>query len=503
MSPTSRSAVIDLGSNSVRMMVVETDRGGAWRVIDEERAILRLGDALARRGALAEDLARAQYVFTALVERARQMGAERIAAVGTAALRGARDGAAFSAALGRAAHVQIRILNGVEEAQLGFLGAMHTLDVRDGNLVDVGGASSEISCFQGRSLRTAASAQVGAVTLARGALHGDPPSKDDLEAAKAAADEAIRKAVPDPVQGLPLVALGGSFRSIAKMHRVQSGYAFPSLHNYRMPPEAIAEMLQRVARMGLRQRLLVPGLAAHRAETAPAALTLAQAICEHLQPSEVIVSGTGLREGMLFERILPHGEEIPDDVFRPSVRNLLFQLGEEPDQDLVAWAGQLLGALSNLLAPDAQRLGGAAAALRGIGRRVNFYDRHRHTFTLVTSARIFGLSHREQLVLAAAAAYEGPRRTRDFLLDYGPLTDRQDILLAQRIGLIAAYAEAMARQAPGVRPKISATLEPSRIELRIEGLPKPPDIPFDESVRLAGQFGKVYGRKLVARYLEE
>ncbi|MDA8344574.1 MAG: Ppx/GppA phosphatase family protein [Thermaerobacter sp.] len=504
MSGPARSAVIDLGSNSVRMMVVEAERDGAWRVLDEERAILRLGDALARKGALAEDLARAQYVFAALVARARGLGAERIVAVGTAALRSARDGAAFSAALGRAAHLQIRILDGIEEAELGFLGAMHTLDVRDGNLVDVGGASSEISYFATRRLRLAASATVGAVTLTRNALHQDPPSKSELEAARAAAAEAIRVAMPEPRRGLPLVALGGSFRSIAKMHIAQTAYSFPSLHNYHMPPAAIADLEQRIVRLALRQRLLVPGLAAHRAETAVAALTLAQALCNHLQPSEIIVSGSGLREGMLFERILPGGEEIPEDVFGPSIRNLLFQLGEEPDRDLIAWADELFTALGPLLPQqEAPRLGRAAAQLRGIGRRVNFYDRHRHTFTLVTSARVFGLSHREQLVLAASAAYEGPRRTRDLLVAYGPLVDRGDVLLAQRIGLTVAYAEAMARQTPSARPRISATIEPSRIELRINGAPKPPDIPFDEAARLAGQFGKAFGRKLVVRYTED
>lgn len=503
MSGLSRSAVIDLGSNSVRMMVVETERGGAWRVVDEERAILRLGDALARRGALAEDLARAQHVFAALVARARGLGAERISAVGTAALRTARDGAAFAAALGRAAHLQIRVLDGVEEAELGFLGAMHTLDVSDGNLVDVGGASSEMSYFAGRRLRFAASAPVGAVTLSRSALPSDPSTKAELDAARSTADAAIRAAMPDPVRGLPLVALGGSFRSIAKVHRAQSNYPFPSLHNYRMPPAAIAELATRIVRLPLRQRLLVGGLAVHRAETAVAALTLAQAICEHLQPSEIVVSGSGLREGMLFERILPGGEEIPDDVFSPSVRNLLFQLGEAPDEDLVAWAQALLEALSPLLPKeDARRLGRAAALLRGIGRRVNFYDRHRHTFTLVTSARLFGLTHREQLILAAAASYEGPRRTREQFAPYESLIDRSDVLLSQRLGLTIAYAEAMARQAPGTRPQMSATIEPARIELRVAGMQAPPDIPFDESLRLAGQFGKTFGRKLISRYAE-
>lgn len=502
MSAGRRSAVIDLGSNSVRMMVVEIGRRSTWRVVDEERAILRLGDALARRGVIAQDLERALFVFASLAERARRMGAQQIAAVGTAALRSARDGAAFSAALSRAAGVSIDIIDGAEEARLGFLGAMHTLDVPEGNLADVGGASTEISHFSDRRLRSAASAQVGAVTLARKELGTDPPTREELLSASRVATEALHAAMPQPQEGLPLVALGGSFRSIAKMHRARVGYPFPSLHNYRFAPAAVQELLEEIQKMGLRQRLRVPGLAAHRAETTVAALTLAQVIMQWLRPSEIVISGSGLREGILFDRILPGGGRVPQDAFPQSVQNLLFQIGEQADEDLVAALSQIFSALSPLCPePDSPRIAQAAAHLRGIGKRVNYYDRHLHTFNLVTSARLFGLTHRQQLMLAAAAAYEGPRRMRDLLLPFERLLERADILQAQRIGLLVAYAEAIGRLFPGERPEITGAIQPARIDLRIAGVHRPPDMPFDEAGRLEDQFLKVFGRKIVAHYV--
>ncbi|EQD39453.1 Ppx/GppA phosphatase family protein, partial [mine drainage metagenome] len=179
-----------------------------------------------------------------------------------------------------------------------------------------------------------------------------------------------------------------------------------------------------------------------------------------------------------------------------------FRSGRQEDGDLVATSQQLVRALAPLLTEqDALRLCLAAARLRGIGKRVNYYDRHRHTFNLVTSARLFGLTHRQQLILAAAAAYEGPRRMRELLLPFSGLLERADVLEAQRIGLLVAYAEAVGRRCPGCRPEISAGIGPARIDLLISGAPEPPEIPFDEAERLEDQFLKVYGRKLVCRYV--
>lgn len=501
MSRTRRSAVIDLGSNSVRMMIVETDEDGRWRVSDEERAILRLGDALARRGMLAEDLERAQFVYSALVARARHLGCGRIVAVGTAALRQARDGAAFSAALSRAAGEEIEVIDGPEEARLGFLGAMRTLDLEHGNLTDVGGASTEVTYFARGVFQSAVSLPLGAVTLSSGRLTADPPQRSALLAAQRAVQEVLSAAVPSPQRGLPLVALGGSFRSIAKMHRVRTGYTFPSLHNYQMAPGAIGEIYEDVVQRSLRERARIPGLAAHRAETAVAALLLARQITLWFEPSEVVISGSGLREGILFDRLLPGGAPPPGDLFLRSVENLLFQFGERADPDLVAVAGGLFGALRELMPEEgAKRLTDAAARLRGLGRRINVYDRHRLTFSLVTGARLCGISHREQLILAGAASYEGPRRVRELLLLHEGLAGRADVLEAQRIGLLVAYADAFSRRHPGERPAISAEVEPSRIDLRIAGVPAPPEIAYDETDRLAQHFSKVFGRKLLCRY---
>ncbi len=496
-----RHGFLDIGSHSARLLVVEVDGRKRWRVMDEERAILRLGDALASEGRLVGEIDRAQAVYQTLCQRARHLGAHDSEAVGTAALRAARDGAAFAAQLGRSAGVPLTVLSGEEEARLGFLGAVATLGVEHGYLCDLGGASTEISRFRGRELLAADSAPFGAVTMRQQFLRDDPPSQAQAEAAMAHVRSLLQASLPQPEPGLPLVALGGSFRSIAKLHQAAVRYPFPSLHNYRMLPEAIWQLGRRMARMSLRERRKVPGLALHRAELVPSALLIAGAIVEHLRPSEVVISGAGLREGMLYRRL--HGPLPPpaEALLSRSCENLLFQLGEEPDPAQVAMADSLLVALAPLLPqPGAVRLGQAAARLRGIGRRVNFYDRHRHTFAIVIGARIFGLSHREQVLLAATAAYEGPRRMRDLLAPYLDLLERGDIVLAQRLGLGCALAEALARSAPGVEAEIAADITPALITLGIAGIAAPPQLPFGEMERLALQFPKVFGRKLVPRY---
>ena len=496
-----RYGFLDIGSHSARLLVVEVDAERHWRVVDEDRAILRLGDALASEGRLVAELERAQAVYQGLCQSARHLGVRESEAVGTAALRAARDGAAFAAQLGRQAGVPLTVLSGEEEARLGFLGATATLGVEGGYLCDLGGASTEVSRFSERKMLAASSAPFGAVTLHQQFLREDPPSQGQLQNAVAHVRTLLETSVPRPEPDLPLVALGGSFRSIAKLHQAATKYPFASLHNYRMAPDAIGQLALRLGRMSIRERRKVPGLAMHRAELVPSALLIAQAIVEHLAPSEIVISGAGLREGMLCRRLYGEAPPPADDLLGESCANLRFGLGEEPDAAETSLAQSLLSALAPLL-PQARALalGREAAGLRGIGRRVNFYDRHRHTFAIVVGARLFGLSHREQVLLAAAASYEGPRRLREGLVPYLDLLERGDVVFAQRLGLATALAEALARSAPDRRGEVAADITPSLITLGIGGIAPPPQLPFGEIERLMLQFPKVYGRKLVARY---
>lgn len=501
MSQLRRQAVIDLGSNSVRMLVVEADQAGRWRVIDEARALLRLGECLDKHGSLAPLQGTASWLLGSWAARTRQLGVDGVAAVGTAALRTAPDGAAFARALERSSGIPIRIIDGQEEARLGFLGALGSLDLGEGQLVDLGGASTEISTFKDRNLQRAVSLPLGSVTLGRRFFKSDPPTPAQLAAAEKAARKAVQELVPDPRSGLPLVAVGGSFRSLAKIQQRASAYPFPSLHNYQMAPGAIDALYQRLARLPYRQRRRLPGLAAHRAETVLSALTLARAVSAWLEPSLIVISGAGLREGLLLEQLPAAARPGPGQLLADSVHNLLFQLGERPNPPLAQLADALARALAPLLPDSARPLILAAAELRGLGRRVNFYDRHLETFYLVTHARLFGLSHPEQVVLAAASGYEGPHRLTQSLRPYARLLGPGEGALAARLGLVVAYAEALHQRALPAQLEFAALVSAKEIALTVRGLAEPPAIPYDDLDRLGAHFAKVFGRRLRCRYL--
>ncbi len=496
MSRLNRLAVLDLGSNSVRMLVVEANADGQWRVIDEARALLRLGDCLMQRGVLAPLLPTAIWVVCSWVQRARQAGVDQIVAVATAALRAAPDGAAFTRSVEQASGIRIRIVDGQEEASLGFLGAMQTLDIADGNLVDLGGASTELTSFASRQRLRSVSMALGSVTLGRRFFTSDPPTATQVASAEKTIRKELSAVLPDPAAGLPLVAVGGSFRSIAKMQLRASGYPLTTLHNYQLSPSVIDDFCLKLGRMTASQRRQVPGLAAHRAETVLGALALAQGVCKWLKPSVIVISGTGLREGVMFEQLHQRPPSAGSDLLEISVDNLLFQLAAEPDPALLHLAGCLAHALSPLLPKDFMPLIVACAKLRALGQRVNFYDRHTHTFYLIIHSRLFGLSHGQQVVLAAAAGYEGPHRLTQVLRPYAQLIGPEGSLLAARLGLVVAFAEALLRQHPAHHLEVGAQISAKEISLTIQGSSPAPTIPYDELSRLSGHFAKVFGRKL-------
>ena len=179
-------AVIDIGSNSGRVMVFRPETGGHLHVLAGSRASLRLVRSLDATGRIPEDaLERAFEALRDFAAIARGSGVRRIVAAGTAALRDAANGAAFIRRVRVELGLSIRILSGVEEARCGFLGAVGGLPVDDGVLFDLGGGSLQVSRFRGRRLLGAVSVPLGALRVSDAFLRSDPPSARELEKLKA------------------------------------------------------------------------------------------------------------------------------------------------------------------------------------------------------------------------------------------------------------------------------------------------------------------------------
>jgi len=248
-------AIIDVGSNSVRLLVARQITDSAFEVIDEERYDARMGADQAG-GELSEDsIERGLRALTVMAGVARSHNPTRIVAVGTEALRRAGNAGVFVTEARRRTGLTVRILSTEDEARAGFLGVVNSTSLSEGHLLDIGGGSLELMRVQARKLVAITSAPMGAIYATERYFHADPPSNRDVRA--------LRKAVRQqfPVDGpLPeLFGAGGSVRNLARMVRARRQYPLRRLHEFvirRSEMARLARTLVASMRSDLRCRII-------------------------------------------------------------------------------------------------------------------------------------------------------------------------------------------------------------------------------------------------------
>ncbi len=299
--PMSRCAVVDLGSNSVRLVVFE-GRGRNPTPIFNEKAVLRLGRGLQDSGRLNEDGVRQAFgVMTRYHAVATAMGADPFEVLATAAVRDASNGREFVAGLqARMPGVPIRILSGEEEASLSTDGVLcGTPDAR-GLIADIGGGSLELV----RVGPASAADEDGAVTLPLGVIRLSDRAGGDVSRARLIAEQDLAGVRwLDGCGGETLYLVGGAFRTLARIHMEQTGYPLAIVHRYTLEREQAYDLAGVVA--GANRRLLerMPGVSRRRVEDLPFAAVVLRRLLRASDVGRCVFSATGLREGWFMAQV--------------------------------------------------------------------------------------------------------------------------------------------------------------------------------------------------------
>ncbi|HWI61347.1 MAG TPA: Ppx/GppA phosphatase family protein [Symbiobacteriaceae bacterium] len=500
---TETIGVIDLGSNSIRLSVVRVvDDGSAFRVVAAGKAVVRLAAALDRDGRLrTEGLERTLNALQDFLRIGRTHGVGQYLAVATAAVRQAVNGPEFLAAVSERTGVQFRIISGAEESELAFLGALNTLDIGDGLLIDMGGASTELVRFAGRRPVAATSLPFGAVNLTERFVPGGQGGAEAYAALTVFLGELLA-AVPwiRSARGLPLIGVGGTVRSIARVDRRQREYPLEVLHNYRLSPVSVEAIYRQVRARPVAERAKLPGLAEDRADIIPCGVAMVAQLLARSGARELVVSGNGVREGLIYRHLLgDRPYPLVDDVLEQSVVNLVhsFGLDEERSRATARLALALFDGLGPAHRLDARvrKCLAAAAALTEVGATVNFYGQEQHTFYLLCHGRLYGLTHRETVMTAAAAGYKGAGKVKARIDRFARILNPGDELIIRRLGVLTAMARELTVYEPGAVESVAVDLRPDAARLTLEsGAPL-----ATEKARLqsfAEEFKRAFGLKL-------
>ncbi len=307
-------AVVDIGTNSVKMTVATRHADGTLSVLSDDTTITRLGKGVDESGRIGGDAANRTFdALSAFGEKARYLGASKIAAVGTSALRDAANGAAIVAEAQTRLGGTLEIITGEREAELTFRAADSDGQIRsllpDNPLLvtcDIGGGSTEIVQGIGGEIFYVESLQIGAVRLTERAGLADPVTMEAFQSAARIAGETL-SAVPAPPVAMEavLVASGGTAANLAAMEIAASGksVSFDTVHACRLSREQIASRTAHLASLTLSERRAVPGLEPDRADVIVSGAIIQERVMTRLGVDTLIVSLRGLRYGLLYEQL--------------------------------------------------------------------------------------------------------------------------------------------------------------------------------------------------------
>ncbi len=394
-----RCGVVDLGSNSVRLVVFE-GRGRNPQAIFNEKAVLGLGRGLQASGRLNEQaVEQALTVLKRYHAIACAMGADPLDILATAAVRDASNGAAFIAELqARMPAVPIRVLSGEEEAAYSADGVLLGFPAADGILGDLGGGSLEVVELAGGSARRAASLGLGAIRLSE-------RSEGDVARARAIA-EADLATVPwlGEGAGRDLFLVGGAWRALARIHIAQTGYPLQIVHHYALKREEARDLSGVIMAATRRALDRMPGAPAKRVTDLPFAAVALRRLLRATGARRVVFSANGLREGWYGRLLRPDARE--DDPLLAAARHLGHQLGRDArlPEALFAWTAPLFDEESS----GVEALRRAACWVSDTGSLDHPDYRAEQAFLRVLRQPGVGLDHhaRAYLALVVALRYE-------------------------------------------------------------------------------------------------
>ncbi|MFO0900083.1 MAG: Ppx/GppA phosphatase family protein [Pirellulales bacterium] len=434
-----RLAAIDIGTNSIRLAIVEVLRGGAYRILDEERDSTRLGRALNTTRRLDD---RAVEASLESLRRMKQIAdgfhVRELRCVATCAVREAENGSEFVARARAEAGVEIEVISSEQEARLAFSSVQRAFDLSGKNLAlaDIGGGSTEIVLASGPVIEAVYTTKLGAVRLAEMFGGGQNLAGEDFERLVKAIDLHLKRRTRKPMF-LPhlLFGSGGTFTSLAEMMMAAKGQSGLPVRGYLVSRAEVRHLLDRLRKMTPKARRSVPGLSPDRADIIVPGLAIIDRVMRRFGINLVQVHNRGVQDGLLLTMI----DQTPETAIsvapldrEAAIDEFAVKCGSDlkHERQVARLAGQIYAQLAaaNGMDPADQPLLEAAARLQDVGYLINYDQHHKHSFHLIVNSRLPGFQPRDLLLVANVARYHRgaePKRKHDNFKQLAPDDQRR------------------------------------------------------------------------------
>ncbi len=458
-----RIAIIDLGSNTARLVIADLFADNHYMVVDELKENVRLGQDMERDGFLKpQRIAETIKTLKMFKKLCDARSVDRILAVGTAAVRRAKNQNSFLDEIRVSCNITVKVLTEEEEALLVYRGVINSMDIPKGLILEIGGGSTKIIYYNRRNVLGYANLPFGAVTLTD-LFAGDPKPEEAAKHVEEFFTEHLKKLswLKDIDPETQMIGVGGSFRNLFKINKLIRKYPLDTAHNYKFATEDFDTIYDTLKVLDVDKRKKIKGLSPTRADIMPAALAIVHSFLEYMNITQFTIGGCGLREGLMVNQAMPITQEKPvSDVLNYSLDRYVRFYGCDPRhvEHVLLLSAQLFKQLRVLHKYSRQYLKilKIAASMHDCGERVKFDSHAKHSCYTILNARLYGATHRE-IVLAAFVA--GCHNKEDIpmneWLKYKDVVLEEDLEAVKKLGVLLRIAESLDRTHCGVVENIN------------------------------------------------
>ncbi|RVC67833.1 MAG: exopolyphosphatase [Mesorhizobium sp.] len=392
-------SIIDIGSNSIRLVVYE-GLARSPSLLFNEKMLAGLGRGIVSTGKLdPEAVTRSMEEFRRFRALSDQAGAEHMYVLATAAAREAINGPDFIHRAEDVLKTEIRVLTGRQEAYYSALGVISGFHPANGIAGDLGGGSLELIDINRDAIGDG-------ITLPLGGLRLQDMAKNSLvQAQKIARQELARAKLLKGGQGRVFYAVGGTWRNLARLHMEMTNYPLGIMHHYEISADSAQTFLRQVAKGEVEKVRGIEGVSKNRRSLLPYGAVVLQEIMAAMQPSKIIVSAQGVREGFLYSLLDPEEQKADPLISAAEELALLRSRSVHHAHDLVEWTGKAFKAFGIDETEDETRYRHAACLLADIGWRAHPEYRGRQSLNIIAHASFIGVDHPGRAYLALANAY--------------------------------------------------------------------------------------------------
>ena len=500
----SEIAIIDLGSNSIVMMIMKISENGSYKMIDQAKVMVRLSEGMAKSNLLREPaMKRALETIKLFKKLIDSHHVDETIAVATAAVRNASNRNVFLKTVEKDTGLEFTVITGEQESYYDYLGVINTIDIDDCIIVDTGGGSTEIILVKAREIRNMISIPYGAVVLTEKFLKNKGETKANFKKLEEFVSDKIRKIEwLEHLEDMTIVGLGGSIRNLSKVHQSRTGLLLGGIHNYSMNAVEVNETYDMITKTEVQERRKLPGLGRDRADIIIGGLVPMKTIMGHVRSNRLVIGGHGLREGIFFHnycKMFGWSDEVVDNVLEHSLANTLkkYEANIPHSNHVCSLAMDLFDQLKEIhnLGMEFRKLLAVGALLHDIGLYVDYYNHQNHGFYLVLNSEIDGLTHKELLICAFIVAMHRSADPRFGWKDYARYLDKTEFEKIRMLGLMVRIAEGLDRNEYGNVQGIQCVVTKPNVKMVLSTI-HIADLEIEAARLSAKMFKKIFGRSL-------